>query len=342
MPVPNTINDLSTTAASNSPGGAENPFPELDDHLRKGYSFMAILRDLVATKLSASSVSAFIQTLFDDTDAATARNTLGAVGKTGDETVAGVKTFAAQPVLPGNALGALEAVPKQQLDSFSGRNRVINGTFSVNQRAFAGGALTAGTYGHDRWKAGAGGATYTVTGEVATITAGTLQQVIEGVNAPEGGTYTLSWSGTAQARVDGGAYAASPITVTGRTAGANTTVEFGTGTVSRVQYEAGSAATTFERLHFGTQLLLCQRYYLIGRYYGWGYAPNAGTVRTGSASFPATMRATPTIDISGGVNSNIVNLIVQNASATNFGLYGDVGGAALHYVDGPYRATAEL
>lgn len=287
--------------------------------------------------LSATTV--FSRGLLDDPDAATARATLGAASLSAN-------TFTGAQTLPGNAVNPLEAVPKQQLDSglasIAGRNRVINGTFSVNQRSFGGGALAAGTYGHDRWKAGAGGATYTVSGETATITAGTLQQVIEGVNVPEGGTYTLSWTGTAQARVDGGAYAASPITVTGRTASANTTVEFGTGTVSRVQYEAGSVATAFERLHFGTQLLLCQRYYLIGRYYGWGYTPNAATVRTGSASFPATMRATPTIDISGGVNSNIVNLIVQNASATNFGLYGDVGGAALYYVDGPYRATAEL
>ena len=38
-------------------------------------------------------VSAFIDTLLDDGDAATARTTLGAVGLTGDETVAGNKTF---------------------------------------------------------------------------------------------------------------------------------------------------------------------------------------------------------------------------------------------------------
>ena len=77
MPVPNTINDLSTTAASNSPGGGENPFPELDDHLRKGYSFIALLRDLVATKLNSAAVSAFGLTLIDDADAAAARATLG-------------------------------------------------------------------------------------------------------------------------------------------------------------------------------------------------------------------------------------------------------------------------
>lgn len=229
-------------------------------------------------------------------------------------------------VLPGNAVNPLGAVPKQQLDSavaaIAGRNCVINGTFSINQRSFAGGALAAGIYGHDRWKAGGGGATYTVTGEAATITAGTLQQVIEGVNVPEGGTYTLSWSGTAQARVDGGSYAASPITVTGKTAGANTTVEFGTGTVSLVQYKAGSAATTFERRHFGLELALCQRYYEVSGHDSY----YSGSVQFGGAyyatsSFKATKRiAAPTVVTTNGgaTGFDASNPTVSSSSADGF------------------------
>ena len=49
--------------------------------------------------------------------------------------------------------------------------------------------------------------------------------------ARAGGSYTLSWTGTAQGRVGAGSYAASPVTVTGITAGANTTIEFNTGTL---------------------------------------------------------------------------------------------------------------
>lgn len=45
MPVPASLASLSTTAASNPPGGGENPFPELDDHLRFAYSCVALLRD---------------------------------------------------------------------------------------------------------------------------------------------------------------------------------------------------------------------------------------------------------------------------------------------------------
>ena len=316
MPVPASINDLSTTAGSNSPGGGENPFPDLDNHIRALASFIAVLRD---GKLNASTVSAFMLTVLNDADAATARTTLGAAST-------GANTFTGAQTLAGNAVNPLEAVPKQQLDaaiaSFSGRNRIINSTFSVNQRAFAGGALAAGSYGHDRWKAGSGGATYTVTGEVATITAGTMQQVIEGLNVPEGGTYTLSWSGTSQARVDGGSYAASPITVTGKTAGANTTIEFGAGTVSLVQYEAGSAKTPFERRQLGAELMLCQRYYEVSGHNSY----YSGSVQTGGAyyatsSFKVTKRiASPTVITAAGGASGFdsSNPTVTSSSADGF------------------------
>lgn len=45
MPVPSTLASLSTTAASNSPSGGENPFPDLDNHLRAHSAFLALLRD---------------------------------------------------------------------------------------------------------------------------------------------------------------------------------------------------------------------------------------------------------------------------------------------------------
>lgn len=90
------------------------------------------------------------------------------------------------------------------------KNAIINGNFGINQRGVSGTvSLAAGAYGHDRWKAGASGCTYTfVTSQnvtTITITAGTLQQVIEGLNL-QSGTYLLSWTGTAQGRVDSGSY----------------------------------------------------------------------------------------------------------------------------------------
>jgi len=112
------------------------------------------------------------------------------------------------------------------------KNAIINGNFGINQRGVSGTVtLSAGAYGHDRFKAGASGCTYTFATSnnvtTLTITAGSLMQVIEGINL-QSGTYTLSWTGTAQGRVDSGSYAGSGLTGTA-VGGTNQTVEFGTG-----------------------------------------------------------------------------------------------------------------
>lgn len=149
------------------------------------------------------------------------------------------------------------------------KNKIIDGGFIINQRGYVSGtALSAGSYGHDRWKAGAGGATYTFTqgalgvNTTITITAGTVVQVIEGCNLPEGGTYVLSWTGTAQGRLNGGTYGASgTVTIAGWVAGTNLNVEFSTGTCGSVQLEKGSTASSYDHRPFGTELALCQRYF---------------------------------------------------------------------------------
>ena len=121
---------------------------------------------------------------------------------------------------------------------------LINAGFTVNQRGYVSNAtLASGAYGHDRWKAGASGGDYTFTqlaqATTITIKAGkSLIQVIENKNVI-GGTYTLSWTGTAQARfgidsaTPSGAYADSPITITAQTAGTVMSVEFDDGTLGR-------------------------------------------------------------------------------------------------------------
>jgi len=148
-------------------------------------------------------------------------------------------------------------------NTFAFKNRLINAQLLINQRGVSGTVtLSAGAYGHDRFKAGASGCTYTfaTTNNVTTltITAGSLQQVIEGLNL-ESGTYTLSWTGTVQGKIGAGSYGASGITgsITG---GTNTTIEFNTGTLSLPQLEVGSTATSFDYRPYGTELALCQRY----------------------------------------------------------------------------------
>ena len=148
------------------------------------------------------------------------------------------------------------------------KNRVIDGGFVLNQRVYVSGtALASGVYAHDRWKAGSSGCTYTFTqgalgvNTTITITAGSLTQIIEGCNVAEGGTYVLSWTGTAQGRLNGGTYGASgTVTITGWTPGTNLPVEFNTGTVGSVQLEKGSIATSFDYRDYGREFIMCQRY----------------------------------------------------------------------------------
>lgn len=185
-------------------------------------------------------------------------------GGTIDGTVIGGTTAAAISGTTGAFSGdvTLPSINGGPLAGF--RNAIINGNFGVNQRGFSGTVtLAAGVYGHDRWKAGASGCTYTFATSAnvttLTITAGSLVQVIEGANLFSG-TYTLSFTGTAQGKIGAGSFGASGITgsVTG---GTDLSIEFNTGTVAQVQLEAGSVATPFERRPVGTELALCQRYY---------------------------------------------------------------------------------
>ena len=191
------------------------------------------------------------------------------------------------------------------------RNRIINGSFGVNQRGVSGTViLAAGAYGHDMWKAGAAGCTYTFSASgadtIITITDGSLQQLIEDRNV-EGGAYVLSHAGTAQARVavNGGAttgsYAACPLTVGSSSGGQTVTVEFSTGTVSRVQLEPGGAPTPFERRFFGDEFLLCRRYFrqdsvFQGSNLGFFISYFGGTNAVSpQQEFSPPMRATPTV-----------------------------------------------
>lgn len=169
-----------------------------------------------------------------------------------------------------------------------GKNRLINGGFDVNQLAVSGTVvLAAGDYGHDMWKAGSSGCTYTfaTVNNVTTITisAGTLQNIVEGKSI-DSGTHCLSWSGTAQGRIDGGSYGDTGITGTA-TGGTNLTVEFGTGTLSNVSLIEGSIEGNYKRRQPEHELALCQWHY---RIIGDGVTESPATflrVHTGSNTY---------------------------------------------------------
>lgn len=206
-------------------------------------------------------------------------------------------------------LSNVSSIPYAKLSSdlqgatFGFKNRLINGAGLINQRGVSGTVtLAAGVYGHDRFKAGASGCTYTflTTGNVTTLTisAGSLIQVVEGLNL-ETGTYCLGWTGTCQGKIGAGSYATSGVTgsITG---GTNTNIEFNTGTLSLPQLEKGSTATAFDYRPYGTELMLCQRYYQSIPAQGVAYSTVAisPTLQT-----QTTMRATATATFSGSLRS---------------------------------------
>lgn len=245
----------------------------------------------IVQALTNLGVSTFVRGLLDDADAATARATLG-------------------------------------LATPSFRNRIVNGDFRINQRsaAAASTAYPAGAYILDRWKAGPNGVTLSFAvsaGDVTvTVAAGTLLQVIEGAfYMPDSGVYQLSWKGTAQARVYQGGnpgYSVSPI-ATGLGGGINTTVEFGAGTISQVQFELGSTATAFERRD--DEMDRCQRYGV-----ALADAQNVGGAAAGADSvlarfaLPVEMRAAGSVTLQRQGSFTITDDYVADVTASSIGL----------------------
>jgi len=190
---------------------------------------------------------------------------------------------------------------------FGYRNKVLNGNFAVNQRVVSGSVvLAAGAYGHDMWKAGASGCTYTFAASAGvttlTISAGSLVQPVDG-DSLQTGTYTLSWTGTAQGKIGAGAYSATGVTgaVTG---GANTTIEFNTGTLSLVQLEPGAKPTVYEFIGKEADLHRCEPYYEIIRYKANGNAAISSLLSAGADyfqwSFRRVKKSAPTITLVSG------------------------------------------
>lgn len=223
--------------------------------------------------------------------------------------------------------------------SASCKNKLINGNFAVNQRAVTGTViLAAGAYGHDRWKAGTSGCTYTfsTSNNITTITiaTGSLRQIIEGVNL-QSGTHCLSWTGTCQGKIDGGSYSLTGVTATA-TGGTDLIVEFNTGTLSKVQFEPGSYPTTFENLVFSTELEICKRYFEKSYNYNTVIGANTPNGREVSKTdvaiaintagtllfyrkvkYDVKKRTTPTVILYGRAATNPVNTIYKASQGAN-------------------------
>jgi hypothetical protein len=226
-------------------------------------------------------------------------------------------------------------------------NLVINGNFTINQRAYVSADnLASGAYGFDRWKSNFTNTTLTFTSapagqEVTINSGGGLQQVVEQANVPAG-TYTLSFSGTATGRIyNSGAtppsYAASPISFTADGL-ANVVVEFtatgSTKTLSKVKLESGSSATAYCYAG-GTiegELSACQRYFwqqstTTNNAYAVGACANS-TDHYFFGNYPVTFRVAPTatyttassfqVTAPGVVDVTVSSILATYAGTTSF------------------------
>jgi hypothetical protein len=178
------------------------------------------------------------------------------------------------------AVGTAAEYDYVEVVSDAAPNLLVNGDFQINQRAFAGGALSAGVYGFDRWKAATGGANCTLSGFVLTLASGELTQVIEpalfGFASFASSTFVVSVDtpsqdltvtfGTATATIAAGSGRRSATLTTGAGDTGNLSFKIkrasGSGvTFGRIKLEVGTFPTIWRSRTRQAEMALCNRYY---------------------------------------------------------------------------------
>jgi hypothetical protein len=194
-------------------------------------------------------------------------------------------------------------------DIRAGRKNLLYGLGRLNTDMLTGSVvLSAAEYGHDGFRGGSAGCTYTfATSEGATtftISAGSLEQEVLGSEIfPGANTHVMSWTGTVTGQIDGGGFAASGVTAT-LTGGTNAIVEWGTGTLVLMQLEKGGTATAIEWRSLKEERALSQELYI-----RWDDIDSVNAVITNGSitsataidyvlTVPVEMAATPALVIS--------------------------------------------
>lgn len=230
--------------------------------------------------------------------------------------------------------GTIESATTGNLGPLMYRNKLVNANGRINQRRVSGTiSLGAGAYGHDQWRAGAAGCTYTVASNGLdlqfTITAGSLVHPVEAGFMP-GGKMVLSWEGSSQGRINGGAYGSSGINAD-CPVNTQAAVEFGTGTFVRPQFEPGTIPTVFERRFEPLEKILCLRYV---RFY-WGQAPWMMGQTVGTQNAAAVACFDPPL-------FRAADLSVNGVAATSPGGGSVSASSAVMGLNDPYGLTVNL
>jgi len=113
--------------------------------------------------------------------------------------------------------------------------------------------------------------------------------------------------------------------------------------ITGVQLEKGSTATSFDYRPYGTELMLCQRYYETGKNYLL-QAPGSLNAVGQTVGFRVTKRATPTLNGSSGWSalSNCTAASPDSASVDQFRAYCTSSGPGATSATLDWQATAEL
>lgn len=245
------------------------------------------------------------------------------------------------------ALGKLQAQitagdtrTQTALDRSGFKNLIINGDFAINQRVFGGGALAAGVYGYDRWKAGASGCTASLSGGTLTHTSGSLVQIMEAPGIA-GQTITVSVedpSGSVGVDVDGatgtitagsGRRGVAIAVPSGSTGNVTLTITATSATYKRVQVEIGPTPTAWRARPAAVEIAMCQRYYEKS----YDLATPAGTAdafngaivfwnpnTSGNTRYPVTLavqkRVPPTVTLY-SLHTGAANAIYNNSAGSD-------------------------
>ena len=201
------------------------------------------------------------------------------------------------------------ACARAALGATGPKNLFLNPRFRVNQRGYVSGtAASAGQYTLDRLKMTVAGQALAFAasgaGVRATFPAGGCDEVILGENV-RGGIYTISWVGTATAKVNGVTIANGGQTAS-LPAATNITINLSAGWAEDVMFQLGSVATSPDDQGYAAELFDCQ-------YYGYALSPSvagqpvcsvtftySNYLAVGTLKFPRAMRVNPTASFLAG------------------------------------------